>query len=100
MTDVRLATGLLRDAYKDSFDTALIVTADGDLEPPITTIKQDFPAKKIIIVFPPKRDNPHLIKTIADDYFRIGRGRLSKCQLPFAVIKPDGFKLVKPKDWH
>jgi len=99
MTDVHLATELMRDAYTNSFDSALIVTADGDLEPPITTIKQDFPNKKIIIVFPPKRDNPHL-KTIADDYFRIGRGRLSKCQLPIAVIKPDGFKLVRPKDWQ
>lgn len=89
----------MRDAYTNSFDSALIVTADGDLEPLITTIKQDFPNKKIIIVFPPKRDNPHL-KIIADDYFRIGRGRLSKCQLPIAVIKPDGFKLVRPKDWH
>jgi len=99
MTDVRLATELMRDAYKDIFDVALIITADGDLEPPITTIKKDFPGKKIVLVFPPKRDNPHL-RAIADDCFRIGRGSLSKCQLPPLVTKPDGFKLIKPRDWN
>lgn len=55
MTDVRLATELMRDAYKDVFDIAMIITADGDLEPPITTIKDDFPEKNIILVFPPLR---------------------------------------------
>jgi len=33
MTDVHLATELMHDAYTNSFDSALIITADGDLEP-------------------------------------------------------------------
>ena len=99
MTDVRLATELMRDAYQDIFDVAIIITADGDLEPPIITIKEDFPEKRIIIVFPPKRDNHHL-KNIVDAHFRIGRGRLSKSQLPHKVTKPDGFELVRPTNWN
>jgi uncharacterized LabA/DUF88 family protein len=46
MTDVRLATELMRDAYQNIFDVAIIVTAGGDLEPTITTIKEDFPEKE------------------------------------------------------
>jgi len=98
MSDVRLATELLRDAFKDRFDTAIIVSADADLLPPIEAIKEDFPEKKIVIGFPPRRDNPRL-RSLVDSTFRIGRGRLSKCQLPLSIMKPDGYVLNKPKEW-
>lgn len=98
MTDVRMASELLRDAFKNEFDTALIVSADADLQPPIEIIKEEFPAKKVVIGFPPKRDSYHLRK-IAHAHFRIGRGTLSKCQLPQTVNKPDGHILVRPVEW-
>jgi uncharacterized LabA/DUF88 family protein len=99
MSDVKLATELLRDAFKDQFDTALIITGDGDLVPPIAAIKEDFPDKKVIIVFPPQRDNP-LLEAAVDESFRLGRGRLAKCQLPRVVTKKDGYKLVRPSEWN
>jgi uncharacterized LabA/DUF88 family protein len=98
MSDVRLATELLRDAYTDQFDTALIISADADLLPPIEVIKQDFPDKRIVICFPPKRDNPRL-SSVVHGTLRIGRGRLSNCQLPKSIKKPDGYVLRRPKDW-
>jgi len=78
--------------------TAIIISADADLLPPLQAIKQYFPGKKLVIAFPPRRDNPRLAK-IADVTFRIGRGRLSKCQLPSSIKKPDGYVLTKPKEW-
>jgi uncharacterized LabA/DUF88 family protein len=98
MTDVRMASEILRDTFNDEFDTALIISADADLQPPIEIIKADFPAKKVVIGFPPKRDSYHL-QTISDAHFRIGRGKLSKCQLPPSIQKPDGHILVCPPEW-
>ena len=98
MSDVRIATELLRDAFKDNYDTAILISADADLLPPIEALKTDFPKKKIVIGYPPRRDNPRLT-AIAHSTFRIGRGRLSKCQLPTSVTKPDGYILSRPKEW-
>ena len=98
MSDVRLACALVRDTYQNSFDTCLIVSADADLQPPIEIIKQDFPSKKAVGAIPPERDSYYL-RNIVDDYFRIGRGRLSKCQLPPRITKQDGYVLVRPDEW-
>lgn len=84
MSDVRIATELLRDAFKNSFDTAILVSADADLLPPIEAIKEDFPSKSIVIWFPLKRDNRRLQRA-AHATSRIGKGLLSKCQLPNSV---------------
>ena len=99
MSDVKIASELLRDGFLNKFDTAILISADGDLQPPIDIIKEEFPDKKIVIAFPPDRDNPHL-KNIVDSFFRIGRGRISKCQLPASIKKSDGFVLVRPKEWN
>lgn len=98
MSDVHIAPEPLRDAFKDNFDTAILVSADADLLPPIEAIKEDFPEKKIVFGYPPRRDNPRLT-AVAQSTFRIGRGRLSKCQLPSSVTKPDGYVLSRPKEW-
>ncbi len=98
MSDVRLAAELLRDTFADLYDTAIIVSADADLQPPIEIVRQDYPAKHIVIVFPPARDSFYL-RQIAHAHFRIGRRILSKCQLPPTVTKPDGFVLRRPPEW-
>ena len=43
MTDVNIAVELLKDAYDDAFDTALIISADSDLTPPVETVRERFP---------------------------------------------------------
>lgn len=99
MTDVRMASELLRDAYSDLYDTALIVSADADLRPPMEIIGLDYPSKRIVVAFPPGRDSYHL-REIANEHFRIGRGRLSKSQLPPTVKKADGYVLNRPVEWQ
>lgn len=98
MSDVRIASEILRDGFLNKFDTAIIVSADEDIKPPVEIIKQEFPKKKIVIALPPERTSYHLTN-IADHSFRIGRGLLSSCQLPQQITKPDGFVLVKPMEW-
>ena len=52
MTDVNIAVELLSDAYDDAFDTAIVVSADSDLARPITTIRERFPGKRVVVAFP------------------------------------------------
>jgi uncharacterized LabA/DUF88 family protein len=99
MTDVNIATELLTAAFTDSFDTALIVSADSDLVPPIRAVRQHFPAKRIIVAFPPHRASKELRKA-AHAHLTIGHGTLGKSQLPVQVTKPDGFVLNRPGVWQ
>ena len=46
MTDVNIAVRLLADAMDDAFDTAMIVSADSDLVPPVEAVRARFPAKR------------------------------------------------------
>ena len=51
MTDVNIAIELLCDAQDDLFDTAIIVSGDGDLVSPINTILRRFPEKHVVVAF-------------------------------------------------
>lgn len=53
-TDVNIAIYLLDQAYQDSFDTCLILSADTDLAPAVRLVKKRFgEKKKVEIVLPP-----------------------------------------------
>ena len=45
MTDVNIATQLIVDAFTDQFDTAIIISGDSDLVPPVQSIKLHLPNK-------------------------------------------------------
>jgi uncharacterized LabA/DUF88 family protein len=98
MTDVRIATELLMDAHADKFDTAMIISGDSDLVPPVNAIHSFFKTKRVIVGFPPKRRSTNL-QQAAQGSFQIGRAKLSASQMPETVLKPDGFKLVRPVEW-
>jgi hypothetical protein len=99
MTDVNIATEMLVDSFDDRCDTVLLISADSDLVPAIRGIKKLFPAKRIVIFFPPGRLSAQL-KNIADEQFTIGRRTLAKSQFPGQIVKPDGHILVRPEKWR
>ena len=99
MTDVNIAVQLLGDAHDDLFDTAIIISGDGDLIPPVQAIRERCHDKRVVIAFPPKRYSPHL-KDAATAYFNIDRRKLRDSQLPDEVIKPDGVILRRPNRWN
>ena len=99
MTDVNIAVRLLADAMDDAFDTAMIVSADSDLVPPVEAVRARFPAKRIIIASPPKRHSVRLAAA-ANSSFTIGRKKLQDSQLPEQIAKPDGFVLSRPASWN
>lgn len=99
MTDVNIATELLTDAFKDRFDTALVISADSDLVPPVRAIRQHFPKKRVIIAFPPKRFSRELSQ-VAHGYLHIEAHTLGRSLLPNEIIKPNGFILKRPGVWQ
>ena len=99
MTDVNIAVEMLSDAFNDAYDTAMLISADSDLSGTIRKIKTLFPHKKIVAAFPPKRFS-FQISQLVDSYFTIGRKKLANSVFPDIVIKPDGYKLMKPDRWR
>jgi len=98
MTDVNIAVQLLRDAYADAFDTAILVSGDSDLFAPIETIRALFPTKRVLVAFPPSRHSKKL-ESIAHATFTLGRKVIQDSQFPDQVCKPDGFILHRPQHW-
>ena len=98
MTDVNIAVEMLADAFMDSFDVAILISADSDLTGPIRHIKKMFPQKLVIVAFPPSRFSYEL-KKIADATFTIGRKKLAESIFPDRITKMDGYILKRPEQW-
>lgn len=99
MTDVNIAVELLKDAFLDRFDTALLTTADSDLVPLIQSVKTLFPNKKIIVAFPPKRSSKQL-QNVAFGFTYISRIRIEKSLFPNTITTKDGYILKRPSLWY
>ena len=99
MTDVNIATQLIVDAYEDNYDMALVVSGDSDLAPPIRHIREKFPEKSVLVVFPPKRYAVQLIDA-AHGYYHLSADKLRHNLLPDEIIGKNGFMLKRPDTWR
>ncbi len=99
MTDVNIAVEMLADAHQDLFDTALLVTGDSDLNAPVAKIRQIYPNKRVVSVFPPKRVSQRLKQT-ANAFFSLSDNTIRQSQLPNPVVGAIGINLPKPKEWQ
>jgi uncharacterized LabA/DUF88 family protein len=98
MTDVNIATQMIIDAYQDRFDMAMLISGDSDLVPPIKSIHENFPGKRVFVAFPPKRHNSS-VSLVAKGSLVIGRKKLVESQLPNEIQKRDGYIIRKPSEW-
>ncbi len=99
MTDVNIATELLRDAFQDQFDTAYLISADSDLSAPLRTVHELFPQKHLVVGFPPARCSKEL-QSLATYSFHISRKALRRSLFPLEVCKSDGVILKCPESWR
>lgn len=98
MTDVNISVNMLIDAMQDKFDKAILISGDSDLVPPINAVHQNFPAKRVVVAFPPNRHN-NSVKIAAKESFIIGRKKLVASQFPDSIKLANGYTLQKPNDW-
>lgn len=98
MTDTNIAVNMLRDAYQDNYDTALLVSGDSDLTPIVKAVKDISKNKQVFVVFPPNRTSFDL-KENADSSANMWESSLKKSLLPNIIKKEDGYSLQKPRTW-
>jgi uncharacterized LabA/DUF88 family protein len=99
MTDVNIATEMMVDAFQDSLDTAIVVSADSDLSGPIEAVRRLFPAKRVVVFFPPGRSSKRLIQ-VAHGFVKIPRNKLAQSQFPEQVKAPAGVVIHRPPTWR
>lgn len=99
MTDVNIAVEMMKDAFQNSFDTALLISGDGDLTAPVAAVKNLFPSKRIIIAFPPQRKS-YRLQEQAHGSFIIGRNNIAKSLFPQEVVSSGGHVLRRPEEWQ
>ena len=98
MTDVNIATHLLLDAFNDRYDTAILISGDSDLVPPVKAIHHQFNKKAVSVFFPPERHNITVAGAAKGSQI-IGKKKIKDNQFPLNVTKKDGYVLTKPESW-
>ncbi len=96
-TDVNIAVRVLSDAVADSYDRAVVVSADSDLLPVVKATHEIAPGKEIGIMFPIGRSSVDL-KIHADFTRKMPQSLLRASQLPDEI--PLGSTTIrKPISW-
>ncbi len=98
MTDVNIAVEMLCDAHTDAIDTAILVSADGDLTGAVLAVR-DRCHKQVVIASPPGRRSNQLRKA-ATHATAIGADTLRNSQLPDVVRSAAGYPLRRPSNWR
>lgn len=89
-TDVNIALHLLNEAYKNTYDSALIVSRDSDLKPAIAMVRKEFPQKEIIIVAPPHLGHSVDLLNVASSKKKISKRQIERCLFPEVITNKVG----------
>jgi len=98
MTDVNIACHLLTDAMDDRFDVALVLSGDSDLVPPVRMVRDRWPKKRLIAIFPPNRKSDALRRAV-HGHKRVAEADVRQSQLPAEVPLDRGKVARKPSEW-
>lgn len=96
-SDVNLGVHLVRDAFTNAFDVAVLITNDSDLVEPIRIAVQEV-GKRVGLLVPVKYPNQSLIN-VSSFHLRIRPGHLARAQFPATINLPDGSTITKPATW-
>ncbi len=97
-TDVNIALTAYREAAKPDVDQIILITGDTDLVPAILAVKEDFPEKKVGIIFPFCKANDEL-RHVSDFSIKTSKEWLSQCVMPLVLTKANGAQITCPKEW-
>ena len=96
-SDVNLASYLLMDAFKGSFDVAVVFSNDSDLATPIRLAVTKL--GKEIGVYGTRRRVTHRLSEFAAWTRSLRQGPLRASQFPDRIIDADGRTITKPASW-
>jgi uncharacterized LabA/DUF88 family protein len=95
-SDVNLGVHLVRDAFKDAFDFAAVLTNDTDLVEPIRIVTQEL-GLPVTLLTPIARPATSLAKVASS--VRHIRPYIGPCQLPDQIPAPGKKPISKPAEW-
>lgn len=96
-SDVNLGVHLVRDAFVNAFDVAVLITNDTDLVEPIRIAVQEA-GKRVGLLVPVKYPSQSLIN-VASFHLRIRPGHLARAQFPDIIVTANGSQIHKPGTW-
>jgi hypothetical protein len=103
-TDVNLAARLLVDGFNRRYESAAVISNDGDLKLPIQIVREELGLP--VTVVNPVLHSRHRSAALSPDplppnarFIRLSAHDVEECQFPAQVISPKGAKLVKPASW-
>lgn len=96
-SDVNLGSHLVRDAFIDAFDVAVVITNDSDLVEPIRIAVQEA-GKRVGLLVPVRYPNQSLMN-VASFYLRIRPGHLAHSQFPATINLPNEVSITRPATW-
>ena len=98
LTDVNIATRMLRDSVTGVFDWAYLVSGDADQAPTLRTLRLLDPTKQVRVIFPPRRVSAELT-SLADDCPGELSHRTLRKHLFADTLKIGDRILQKPATW-
>lgn len=96
-SDVNLASFLLRDAYKNSLEAALVISGDSDLATPIAFASEH--GVNIKTLKPNASHNAASLKSASTHFEELHLSWLSNHQLPTNYISKKGNVIRRPTSW-
>jgi uncharacterized LabA/DUF88 family protein len=99
-TDVRIATQMINDVYKNRCDITIIVSADSDMIPSVELMREIDPNHKIYVYFPPLRHSISL-SNFCDAERKLSdfKARFNQSMLPDHVTLLNGTVINRPHNW-
>jgi uncharacterized LabA/DUF88 family protein len=99
-TDTGMTAEIVRDALRDEFDLAILVTRDTDFVPAIRMVKAECPEKTLILARPPGQGKWAELKDECHRTVRLRASRLERCQFPDEVVTKSGVILRRPAEFR
>lgn len=97
-SDVNLGVHLVRDAFLNKFDIAVVITNDTDLTEPLRIVSEEA-KKKLVLLSPVSKPAGSLTKVVSGAPLFINASRLKASQFSDPYIDKNGRELKKPLDW-
>ena len=101
-TDVNIAVQVLDQAYQDTFDRAVIISADSDFSPAIRLASTRFPHKEFRILTPVGRKHSwDLVNAVGGkkNANHIDRIHIERSLLPQSITLNSGKVITRPKEY-
>lgn len=97
-SDVNLAAHLVRDAFTNAFDVAVLLTNDSDLVEPVRIVTREA-CKPVGLLIPTKYPTASLA-AVASFQLHVRPGHLARAQFNDPLTASDGTVITKPLDWR